>query len=79
MLYIILFLYFAFGLLNIFLLYLFIISYKHNTGVDLETDDKIDMYMNMISCFISGPFGTMVIILFGLFLYSIWRKHYRKK
>lgn len=79
MLYIILFLYFAFGLFNIFLLYLFIISYKHNTGVDLETDDKIDMSMNMISGFISGPFGTMVIILFGLFLYSIWRKHYRKK
>lgn len=72
-------LYFAFGLFNIFLLYLFIKSYKQNTGVDLDTTDKIDMFMNMISCFISGPFGTMVIILFGLFLYSIWRKHFRKK
>ena len=72
-------LYFAFGLLNIFLLYLFIISYKQNTGIDLDKEDKIDMSMNMLSCFISGPFGTMVIILFGLFLYSIWRKHYRKK
>lgn len=71
--------YFAFGVLNICLLYLFIILYKRNTGVDLENKDKFDMGMNIIACFLIGPFGTMVLILLGLFLYGMWRKYYRKK
>lgn len=35
--------YFAFGILNICFLYLFILLYKRNTGVDLENKDKFDM------------------------------------
>ena len=71
--------YFAFGVLNICLLYLFIILYKRNTGVDLESKDKFDMVLNIIGCFLVGPFGTMVLILLGLFLYGMWRKYYKKK
>jgi hypothetical protein len=72
-------LYFAFGVLNICLLYLFIILYKRNTGIDLENKDKVDMGLNIIACFLIGPFGTMILILFGLSLYAMWRKYYRKK
>jgi len=71
--------YFAFGVLNTCLLYLFIILYKRNTGVDLENKDKFDMGMNIAACFLVGPFGTMVLILLGLFLYGMWRKYYKKK
>lgn len=73
------FLYFAFGLLNVCFLYLFIVLYKRNTGVDLENKDKFDMAMNVIACFLSGPFGTVMVILLGLFLLYLWRKYYRKK
>lgn len=72
-------LYFAFGVLNICLLYLFIILYKRNTGIDLDSKDKVDMGLNIIACFLIGPFGTMILILLGLFLYAMWRKYYRKK
>jgi hypothetical protein len=71
--------YFAFGALNICLLYLFIILYKRNTGVDLEIKDKFEMGLNVVTCFLSGPFGTVMLILLGLFLYNMWRKYYRKK
>ena len=71
--------YFAFGVLNICLLYLFIRLYRRNTGVDLENKDKLDMGMNIVACFLIGPFGTMVLILLGLYLYWMWRKYYRKK
>lgn len=71
--------YFSFGLLNICLLYLFIILYRRNTGVDLENKDKFDMFMNIVACFLSGPFGTGMLILLGLFLFGMWRKYYRKK
>ena len=71
--------YFAFGVLNICFLYLFIILYKRNTGVNLENKDKFDMGMNVVACFLSGPFGTVMIILLGLFLFAMWRKYYRKK
>ena len=71
--------YFAFGALNICLLYLFIILYRRNTGVDLEIKDKYDMGLNIVTCFLSGPFGTVMLILLGLFLLYLWRKYYRKK
>lgn len=71
--------YFAFGALNICLLYLFIVLYKRNTGVDLEIKDKFEMGLNVVTCFLSGPFGTVMLILLGLFLYNMWRKYYRKK
>lgn len=71
--------YFAFGILNICLLYLFIILYRRNTGVDLDSKDKLDMGMNIVCLFLSGPFGTGILILLGLFLFGMWIKYYRKK
>jgi hypothetical protein len=71
--------YFAFGVLNICFLYLFIILYRRNTGVDLDSKDKLDMGMNIVCLFLSGPFGTGVLILLGLFLFGMWIKYYRKK
>jgi hypothetical protein len=37
------------------------------------------MGMNIVACFLVGPFGTMALILLGLFLYGMWRKYYKKK
>ena len=72
-------LYFAFGVLNIGLFYLYIKMYKRFTGVDFEIYDKIEKCMNLIAYFITGPFGTMILMFLGLFLFGLWRKHYRKK
>lgn len=71
--------YFAFGILNICFRYLFILLYKRNTGVDLENKDKFYMGMIIVAYFLSGPFGTAMLILLGLFLFGMWRKYYRKK
>lgn len=71
------FFYLAFGLLNVFLLLLFNNSYKKNTGVEIT--NKKDEFINILACIISGPFGTIVVILLGLFLLYLWRKYYRKK
>lgn len=71
--------YFALGVLNICFLYLFIILYRRNTGVDLDSKDKLDMGMNIVCLFLSGPFGTIMLILLGLFLFGMWIKYYRKK
>jgi hypothetical protein len=71
-----LFLYIVFGLLNICLFHLFVNTYKLKTGVYLRDDN--DVY-NTIALFVSGPFGTMILILLGTFLLWLWRKHYRKK
>ena len=70
-------LYFVLGLLNICLLYLIFTNYKRKTGIDLE--NKKDIVTDMIACFISGPFGTIALILLGVFLYGMWRKYYKKK
>lgn len=67
--------YFAFGVLNVCLLFLFNYLYKRNTGVELNDKDEL---INIISCIISGHFGTMVFILLGLFLFGLWTKYYRK-
>ena len=71
-----LFLYIAFGLLNICLFNLFVNTYKLKTGVNLSDDN--DIY-NKIAFIVSGPFGTMILIMLGTFLLWLWRKHYRKK
>ena len=72
-------LYFSFGILNVCLLFLFIYCYKRNTGIDLENKDNGNMIMNIITFILSGPFGTLVLIALGLFLFWMWRKYYRKK
>lgn len=72
------FLYFAFGALNICLLYLFIICYRRHTGINLSSDNNVDNYINNAAYFLSGPFGTIILIILGLFLYGIYRKYYRE-
>lgn len=76
-------LYFAFGALNIGLLYIISNWYKRESGIDLlpgrANKDRLDTIINIICYFISGPFGTVVLVLFGVFLLNLWRKYYRKK
>ena len=76
-------LYFAFGALNICLLYILFNWYRRETGLDLfpgrENEDRVETITSNIGYFISGPFGTILIILFAIFLYSLWAKYYRKK
>ena len=76
-------LYFAFGALNIGLLYIISNWYKRVSGIDLfpgrENKDRVDSIINIICYFISGPFGTVVLVLLGMFLLNLWRKYYRKK
>jgi high-affinity nickel permease len=76
-------LYFAFGALNICLLYTIFNWYRRETGLDLfpgrENEDRVDIITSIIGYFISGPFGTIMIILFAIFLYNLWTKYYRKK
>ena len=71
------FIYFAFGLLNVYLLLLFNKWYKKSTSI--ETFNKTDEFINILACFVSGPFGTILIFLLGLFFLYLWRKYYRKK
>ena len=76
-------LYFALGVLNIGLLYLITNIYRRKTGIDLfpgrASGDKTDMILNIVAYGISGYFGTVVLLLFGIFLFEIWVKFYRKK
>lgn len=76
-------LYFAIGALNIGLLYIISNWYKRVSGIDLfpgrENKDRVDSIINIICYFISGPFGTVVLALLGMFLLNLWRKYYRKK
>ena len=76
-------LYFAFGALNIGLLYIISNWYKRKSGIDLfpgrENKDRADIIRNIICYFISGPFGTVVLVILGLFLLNLWIKYYRKK
>jgi hypothetical protein len=75
-------LYFAFGALNIGLLYIISNWYKRESGIDLfpgrANKDRLDTIINIICYFVSGPFGTVVLVLFGVFLLNLWRKYYRK-
>ena len=76
-------LYFAFGALNIGLLYIISNWYKRKSGIDLfpgrENKDRVDIIRNIICYFISGPFGTVVLVILGMFLLELWIKYYRKK
>jgi hypothetical protein len=76
-------LYFAIGALNIVLLYIMSNWYKRESGIDLfpgrENKDRGDIIISIICYFISGPFGTMMLVLLGVFLLNLWLKYYRKK
>ena len=76
-------LYFAFGALNICLLYVIFNWYRRETGLDLfpgrEDKDRWETIRNIICYFISGPFGTVILVLIGVFLLNLWIRYYRKK
>ena len=74
-------LYFAFGLLNIGLLFLMNYICKWKIGMPLfpDEDNRIEIIMFMITYFISGIFGTGIIFLIGIILFFMWEKYYRKK
>lgn len=76
-------LYFTLGIINIVLLYLFTIIYKHKTKVDLfpgkENGDMLETVSSLCAYFALGPIGTIVVIILGLFLFILWIKYYRKK
>ena len=76
-------LYFAFGAFNIGLLYIISNWYKRESGLDLfpgrENKDRMEIITTIIGFFISGPFGTAVLVMIGLFLLNLWIKYYRKK
>ena len=76
-------LYFAFGLLNIVLLYTISNWYKRVSGIDLfpgrANKDIGDIIINIICYFASGPFGTLSLFILGMLLLDLWIKYYRKK
>lgn len=76
-------LYFAFGLLNICLFVLVTNIYRKKTGIDLFpgrlSNDKLEMTICILSYFICGPFGTIIIGVLGVGLLAMWLKYYRKK
>jgi hypothetical protein len=76
-------LYFAFGALNIGLLYIMSNWYKRESGIDLlpgrDNKNSGDIITSIICFFISGPFGTMMLVILGVFLLNLWFKYYRKK
>lgn len=76
-------LYFALGLLNIGLLYIISNWYKRESGIDLlpgrEDNDRMEIITTIIGFFISGHFGTVILVMIGLFLLNLWIKYYRKK
>lgn len=76
-------LYFAFGALNICLFYIIFNWYRRETGLDLfpgrENKDRVEIISSIIGYFISGPFGTIMIVCLWVFLYNLWTKYYRKK
>ncbi len=76
-------LYFAFGALNIGLLYIISNWYKRKSGIDLfpgrANKDIGGIITNIICYFVSGPFGTLVLVILGMFLLELWIKYYRKK
>lgn len=76
-------LYFAFGVLNICLLYLITNLYRRETGFDVFpgriNGDRYEMVVCILSYILCGPIGTLILILFGAFLFAIWAKYFRKK
>lgn len=76
-------LYFAFGALNIGLIYLISNIYIKRIDIDLfpgrGIGDKMEMVTSLVAYFLGGPFGTIVLIVLWIFLYIMWIKYYRKK
>jgi hypothetical protein len=76
-------LYFAFGVLNVGLLYLITNIYRDITGIDLfpgrSSGDKSDMILSILAYIFCGAFGTVVIFMLGIFLFIMWWEYYRKK
>jgi hypothetical protein len=76
------FLYFAFGALNIGLIFLFTHIYRHWTGVDMmpgrENGNKFEMVTTLIAYFLCGVFGTGALLMLGVILFIMWKSHYRK-
>jgi hypothetical protein len=74
-------LYFAFGLLNIGLLFLINYICKSRISIPLfpDEDNRVEIIMCMITYFISGIFGTGILFLIGIILFFMWKKYYRKK
>ena len=63
---------FAFGILNIVLFYIIINIYKHKTEIDLIDDvgnNLSDIILLVVGCFVSGPLGTIMIVIFGFILW----------
>lgn len=75
------FLYFAFGLLNIGLLFLinYICTWRIGMPLFPDEDNRTEIIMCMITYFISGIFGTFILFLIGIILFFMWKKYYRKK
>ena len=76
-------LYFIFGVINVCLIFLLTSIYRRETGVDLfpgrRDGHNIDVFLNIIAYILCGPFGSIVVILFGILLFWMWLKYYRKK
>lgn len=76
-------LYFAFGALNIGLIYLISNIYMKRMDIDLfpgrSFGDKMEMITSLLAYFLGGPFGTIVLIVLWIFLYIMWIKYYKKK
>ncbi len=75
-------LYFILGACNVILLHLIAKIYKVKTGIDVfpvrKENDYIDSDITILSYFISGPFGTVMLGFISVYLYFIWRKYYKK-
>jgi hypothetical protein len=76
-------LYFAFGVLNIWFIYLIISIYRRWTGIDFfpckNDGNKVMLVIDLLAYFFCGPFGTALLVLLGIFLFIMWIKYYRKK
>ena len=76
-------LYFAFGVLNIGLIYLITGIYRRWTGIDFfpgrSDGNKVEMVIDLLAYFFCGPFGTALLVLLGIFLFIMWIEYYRKK
>ena len=73
-------LYFAFGALNIGLLVLMNYIFKLKIGIRLFPDEgsETEVIMCMITYFISGIFGTVILFLLGIMSFFMWKKYYKK-
>lgn len=76
-------LYFAFGALNIGLIYLISSIYINRIDIDVfpgrRNGDKVEMVTSLIAYFLGGPFVTIALIVLWISLYTTWIKYYKKK